>query len=116
MEGVDIEDVSKEFDRVTEDNNVDPIKAVEIKKSYPNGFQALRDVSFGVERGQIFGLLGPNGAGKSTTFNILTALIPKSSGSAQLKNTEVSRDIIEVFQDVGRGINFYHFNFFSFYI
>ena len=65
---------------------MDPIKAVDIKKSYPNGFQALREVSFGVERGQVFGLLGSSGAGKSTkyTFNIWTALIPTISGSAQL--------------------------------
>lgn len=41
---------------------------------------AIHDSSFGVSKGEIFGLLGPNGAGKSTTFNILTSLIPKTSG------------------------------------
>ena len=38
-------------------------------------------VSFGVKKGEIFGLLGPNGAGKSTTFNIITAVLPKTDGN-----------------------------------
>lgn len=42
---------------------------------------ALKDVSYGIKKGEIFGLLGPNGAGKSTSFNILTSLIPRSFGS-----------------------------------
>jgi ATP-binding cassette subfamily A (ABC1) protein 3 len=45
--------------------------------------------------------LGPNGAGKSTTFNILTALIPKSGGSATLLGNEVNRNMPELFQNVG---------------
>ena len=46
--------------------------------------QALRDVSFDVPRGQIFGLLGPNGAGKSTLINILAGLVVKSSGKVTI--------------------------------
>jgi ABC-2 type transport system ATP-binding protein len=46
--------------------------------------RALRDVSFDVPRGQIFGLLGPNGAGKSTLINILAGLVVKSSGSVDI--------------------------------
>lgn len=56
---------------------------IEIKnlvKSYGN-YQALKEVSFQVEEGQIVGLLGPNGAGKSTTMNILTGYLGASSGS-----------------------------------
>src|SRR5262249_43789221 len=46
--------------------------------------EALRGVSFRVERGQIFGFVGPNGAGKTTTIRTLMGLIRPSAGSAKL--------------------------------
>jgi ATP-binding cassette subfamily A (ABC1) protein 3 len=49
-------------------------------KVYSNGFTAIKNNSFSVDGGEIFGLLGPNGAGKSTTFNIITAALSKTSG------------------------------------
>lgn len=56
------------------------------KKYDSNNYVAIKDVSYGVKSGEIFGLLGPNGAGKSTSFNILTSLIPRSMGSVSIKN------------------------------
>ena len=53
-------------------------------KIYDNGFIAVKNVSFGVKPGEIYGLLGPNGAGKSTIFGIATCLIPKTSGEMEL--------------------------------
>jgi ATP-binding cassette subfamily A (ABC1) protein 3 len=95
------EDVAQEKERLSSPLNKDLIKVQGLQKVYPNGVQALNDVTFGVEEGQIFGLLGPNGAGKSTTFNILSAVLPKSFGSARLLDQEIDRDIYEVFDQVG---------------
>lgn len=55
-------------------------------------FLAVDDVSFDVERGEIFGYLGANGAGKSTTIRMLTGLLSPSSGRAIVAGSDVSRD------------------------
>jgi ABC-2 type transport system ATP-binding protein len=52
---------------------------------------AVENVSFGVERGEVFGLLGPNGAGKTTTLRMLGGLIPPSSGTVAIDGQAFSR-------------------------
>jgi ABC-2 type transport system ATP-binding protein len=51
-----------------------------LSKAYDDGFVAVRDLSFAVERGQVLGLLGPNGAGKTTTLRVLMGLIRPTAG------------------------------------
>ncbi|MCG7408923.1 ATP-binding cassette domain-containing protein [Paenibacillus sp. ACRRX] len=51
-------------------------------------FPAVRNLSFQVEQGEIFGLLGPNGAGKSTTFKMLTTLLEPTEGSIFILNRD----------------------------
>jgi ABC-2 type transport system ATP-binding protein len=55
------------------------IEVADLRKSYGD-VQAVRGVSFGVERGEVFGLLGPNGAGKTTTVEILEGYRRRSAG------------------------------------
>src|SRR6185437_1909303 len=62
-----------------------------LSKTYPNGVQALRDVSLDVPNG-MFGLLGPNGAGKSTLMRTLATLQDADAGSARLGDIDVLRD------------------------
>jgi len=69
-------------------------------------FEAVKDVSFSVKQGEVFGFLGPNGAGKTTTINILCTLLSSSSGSATVdgfdlrsSKNDVRKSIGLVFQD-----------------
>jgi ABC-2 type transport system ATP-binding protein len=55
-------------------------------------FEAVKDVSFSVAEGEIFGLLGPNGAGKSTLIRMMTTLIPLTGGKAVIAGNDVAKD------------------------
>lgn len=68
------------------------IRIIDLAKTYAGGKQALKGVSFDVPRGQIFGLLGPNGAGKSTLINILSGMVNKTSGAAEIWGFDTDRD------------------------
>jgi ABC-2 type transport system ATP-binding protein len=64
-------------------------------------FEAVRGVSFTVERGEIFGYLGANGAGKSTTIRILCGLMAPSAGRAVVAGHDVAHDPTAVRRAVG---------------
>jgi branched-chain amino acid transport system ATP-binding protein len=53
------------------------------------GLEAVKDVSFEVEEGQIFAIIGPNGAGKTTLFNLFTGLLSFTAGSVHFKDHEL---------------------------
>jgi ABC-2 type transport system ATP-binding protein len=64
-------------------------------------FEAVKDVSFSVAEGEIFGLLGPNGAGKSTLIRMMTTLIPVTSGRAIVAGHDVAKDSDAVRRMIG---------------
>ncbi len=61
-----------------------PLEISGLTKRYKNGFLAVDDLSFRVERGQVCGLLGPNGAGKTTTLRMLMGLIHPDDGEIRI--------------------------------
>ena len=76
------------------------IEVQNITKNY-GPFQALRDISFQVDKGQIVGFLGPNGAGKTTTMRILTCFMPASSGHVTVAGYDVFKASREVRKRIG---------------
>jgi len=72
------------------------MKALSIEnltKTYANGKEALKGISFDVEEGDFFALLGPNGAGKSTTIGIITSLVNKSGGQVRIFEYDLEKEI-----------------------
>lgn len=76
------------------------IEVTSLSKSYGK-VEAVRDVSFAVRPGEIYGLLGPNGAGKSTTIHILSGLLTASAGSASVGGFDVARAPLEAKRILG---------------
>jgi ABC-2 type transport system ATP-binding protein len=78
-------------------------KVIEVKnliKDYGN-FRAVDDISFEVNKGEIFGLLGPNGAGKSTTLEIIETLRLKTSGTVLVNGLDIDKDASKIKQQIG---------------
>jgi len=63
--------------------------------------EAVRDLSFQVEQGQLFGLLGPNGSGKTTTIKMLITLLLPTTGSASVLGLDVEKDAAAVRRRIG---------------
>lgn len=76
------------------------ISCKSINKKYDT-IEALKGVSFEVERGEIFGIIGPDGAGKTTLFRVLTTLILADSGTASVDGFDVVTDYKEIRKRVG---------------
>lgn len=84
-----------------------------LKKTYPNGFVALKGIDLNVEQGDFFGLLGPNGAGKSTTLNIITSLVRKSAGQVKVFEHDIDNDFSAAKKNLGVVPQEFNFNQFD---
>ena len=71
-----------------------------ISKKYGE-VEALKNVSFSVNPGEMFGLIGPDGSGKTTMFRILTTLIKPNSGNATVDGLDIVKDYKEIRNRVG---------------
>jgi len=76
------------------------IKVEGLTKHYPGG-AGIQDLTFSVNRGELFVFLGPNGAGKSSTIKILTGLIAPDSGTATVAGKNVSRERLALKRLIG---------------
>ena len=76
------------------------ISVQNITKNFEH-FKAIDNLSFEVEKGEIYGLLGSNGAGKSTTINILLGFLKPDSGNATINKLDTSLNYKEVRKDIG---------------
>jgi drug efflux transport system ATP-binding protein len=77
----------------------------EVTKTYPSGkkdkLTALDQISFQVEKGQLFGLIGPDGAGKSSLFRIMITLLLADSGQVTVEGFDVVKDYMKIRQISG---------------
>lgn len=76
------------------------IQVEDLKKDYGN-IQAVRGISFQVERGSFFAFLGPNGAGKSTTIEMMCTFLPASSGKITIDGKRVGVENERIREKIG---------------
>ena len=76
------------------------IRVENLTKKYAGG-EAVRGISFSVEKGEVVGFLGPNGAGKSTTMRILTGFLPATDGQIEVAGAKLPEESLLVRQRIG---------------
>lgn len=76
------------------------IEVEHLSKSYGKG-QAVNDISFTVNKGEILGFLGPNGAGKTTTMRVITGFLPATNGTVRVAGFDVAEQSLEVRKRIG---------------
>lgn len=85
----------------------------DLKKTYDNGFTALKGVNLHVAKGDFFALLGPNGAGKSTLLGIVSSLVNRTSGDVTVNGYDLSKQRNQVKRSLGVVPQEFNFNFFE---
>lgn len=76
------------------------LKVDKLRKEY-DGRAVVKDISFSVKRGEIFGILGPNGAGKTTTLEMIETLRPIDGGTAVVDGLDVTKQAGKVKHIIG---------------
>ena len=79
-----------------------PIISVQnLSKTYPSGFQALKNISLDIQPGEIFALLGPNGAGKTTLISIICGIVNPGDGRVLADGLDIVTQYREARQRIG---------------
>ena len=76
------------------------IEISHLTKKFGN-FTAVKDVSFNVKKGEVFGFLGPNGSGKTTVIRMLMGLISPTSGTGKVLGYDISKDFQGIKEEIG---------------
>ncbi|KAA0875689.1 ABC transporter ATP-binding protein [Nitrincola tapanii] len=84
-----------------------------LRKTYANGFEALKGISLRVEQGDFFALLGPNGAGKSTTLGIVSSLVNPTAGEVKIFGYDLAQQVTEAKLQLGVVPQEFNFNAFE---
>jgi ABC-2 type transport system ATP-binding protein len=84
-----------------------------LKKTYSNGFEALKGINLDIPEGSFYALLGPNGAGKSTTIGIITGVINATSGEISVLGTRTSEDSVRCKSFIGVVAQEFNFSIFD---
>lgn len=77
------------------------VLAENLSKIYTGGNKAVDNISFHLDRGEVFGFLGPNGAGKTTTIKLLCGMLAPSSGSCRVFDIDPVKNPEELHQMSG---------------
>jgi ABC-2 type transport system ATP-binding protein len=77
------------------------LECEDLRKTFADGFEAVRGITFDIEEGEVFGLLGPNGAGKTTTMRMLGTLLLPTSGRALVAGHDIVREAGAVRRAIG---------------
>ena len=72
------------------------VEVVNLTKVYSGGTVGVKDLSFTVYEGEIYGLIGPNGSGKTTTLRIISTLIKPTSGVVKVFGIDVVKEALRV--------------------
>ncbi|AZK47649.1 ABC transporter ATP-binding protein [Paenibacillus lentus] len=68
------------------------LKFEQVSKTYTNGYQAVKEISFEVEAGEILVLIGPSGCGKTTSMKMINRLIPHTSGKIYVQGKDITQE------------------------
>ncbi|WP_026342270.1 ABC transporter ATP-binding protein [Paenibacillus fonticola] len=68
------------------------LKFEQVSKTYPNGYEAVKNISFEIEAGEILVLIGPSGCGKTTSMKMINRLIPHTSGKIYVQGKDITQE------------------------
>src|SRR5579862_6444603 len=94
-------------------STIPALEVRDLKKTYPNGVEALKGISLSVQPGDFYALLGPNGAGKSTLIGVISSLVNASSGEVRVFGVSIRERRSDAMQMIGLVPQEINFNLFE---